>query len=127
MTTGKNIALIGFFLGTTLFVNAQSGTDWIVSKGVQRVANKKAFDEEKSKNPHIEAKTVAFPSIVVSKGVPVNKEVQAQGNIESKGYPTWTISEEIARKNQEMDRQNTETKYFQHKDISNEARPITKK
>jgi hypothetical protein len=128
MAKGKNVVtFIGLFLTGAILANAQSGTDWMVSKGVQHVANKKTFEAEKLRNSHVEAKTVAFPSIVVSKGVARTDETVAEGNIKSKGYPTWAISKGVARKNQEMDRRNTDEKEFPNKNISNDSQPITKK
>lgn len=127
MAKGKNVVtFIGLFLTGAILANAQSGTDWMVSKGVQHVANKKTFEAEKLRNTRVEAKTVAFPSIVVSKGIRRTDET-AQGNIESKGYPTWAISKGVARKNQEMDRRNTDVKESPNKDLSNDSQPITKK
>ena len=128
MAKGKNVVtLIGLLLTGAIFANAQSGTDWMVSKGVQRVANKKTFEAERSRNAHIEAKTIAFPSIVVSKVIARTDETPALGNVESKGYPTWAISKGVARKNQEMDRRNTDAIDVPNKELSNDAQRISKK
>jgi hypothetical protein len=101
----KGIGVICLLLIGTVFVNAQSVP---VSKGVQRYANKSAFSEE-SKKSHIEAKSVDFPAIVVSKGVVSPGSVVLAGNIESKGYPTWAISKGVARQNEERIKEKAES------------------
>lgn len=124
----KEISLLTVLLLAAILVNAQNGNQpLVVSKGVQLIANKKAFDDENARKSSIQATSVAFPAIVVSKGVAQSNEQVASGNIESKGYPTWAISKGVARKNQEMDRRNTDVKEFQDKNISNDSQPITKK
>ena len=96
------ITLTGMFLMGAVFANAQSaGSTWVVTKDVQRVANKMAFENEDIKKSHIQASTVSFPAIVISKGIVRPADTYAKGNIVSKGYPTWTISKGVARKNQE--------------------------
>jgi hypothetical protein len=95
------ITLMSMFLMGAVFANAQSGSSLVVSKDVQRVANKKAFENRDIERSHIQASTVSFPAIVISKGIVRPSEVYAKGNIVSKGYPTWAISKGIARKNQE--------------------------
>ncbi len=104
MKTGiKAIGLMSIFILTTVLVYAQNGnTSLIVSKGVQHVANKKAFEDENASKSHIQAKSVEFPAIVFSKGIAQANAELAEGNIESKGYPTWTISKGVARKNMEQ-------------------------
>jgi hypothetical protein len=124
----KEISLLTVLLLTAILVNAQNGNHpLVVSKGVQLIANKKAFDDQNARKSSIQAKSVAFPAIVVSKGVAQSNEQVADGNVESKGYPTWAISKGVARKNQEMDRRNSDVKEFPNKNISNDSQPITKK
>lgn len=93
----KGIVAMCVLLMAAIGVNAQSG---VVSKDVQRVANKKAFENEDLKKSNIQAQSVPFPAIVVSKGVAGSTDAQSQGNITSKGYPTWAISKGVARQNQ---------------------------
>lgn len=119
------LGLSGLFLVGAVVVNAQSNNSLVVSKGVQQYANKKAFEDESAKSSHIQAKTVAFPAIVLSKGITRPESVQAQGNIESKGYPTWAISKGVARQNQERQIK-SEIKEFPSQEISTEVEPITR-
>ncbi len=90
------IGVICLLVMATLVVNAQSGNSaLVVSKDVQRVANKKAFDKS-----GIQAQSLAFPALVISKGIIHSDVSQPQGNIVSEGYPTWAISKGVARQNQ---------------------------
>jgi hypothetical protein len=124
----KGISLLTVLALTAILVNAQNGNHPIVvSKGVQLVANKKAFEDENARKSNIQARSVAFPAIVVSKGVAQSNEQVASGNIESRGYPTWAISKGVARKNQELSRPNTETKEQPNKEFRNDAQPISKR
>jgi len=94
----KIIGLIGLFLMGAFFANAQaSNPNWIVSKDVQRVANKAAFSNEERDRSHFRAASVDFPSIVISKGVFRKESVASRGNIESKGTPAWVISKGVHR------------------------------
>ena len=95
----KGIGVMFMLLMATIAVSAQSGPSSIVSKDVQRVANKKAFENEDKSN--IQAQSVPFPAIVVSKGVVGSTDALSEGNITSKGYPTWAISKGVARQNHE--------------------------
>jgi hypothetical protein len=101
MKEGKKIiGLIGMFLMGAFFVNAQSGNpNWIVSKDVQRIANKDWFAKEELRGSYFQAKSVDFPSTVISKRV-FRKEASAtKGNIESKGTNDWVISKGVHRYN----------------------------
>jgi len=82
------------------FVNAQSGNlNWIVSKDVQRIANKDKFAKEELSGSYFRAKSVDFPSIVISKGVFRREAIVTKGNIESKGTNDWVISKGVQRYN----------------------------
>ena len=70
---------------------------------------KAQFEDEKAKKSHIQAKSVEFPAIVISKGIVRPTSVVTAGNIESKGYPTWAISKGVARQNQERIQEKTGT------------------
>lgn len=95
----KGIGLVCLLMTAAIFVNAQSGnSSLVVSKDVQRVANKKAFENNES---NIQARSLAFPAIVISKGIARAPQAQTQGNVVSKGYPTWAISKGVARQNQQ--------------------------
>jgi hypothetical protein len=95
------LLLIGVFVA-----NAQSNNSWPVSKGVQRYANKSSVESENAKKSHIQAQSVEFLPIVVSKGPVRPTSVTTVGNIESKGYPTWAISKDVARENQKRNSEN---------------------
>jgi hypothetical protein len=101
----KGIVVMCMLLMAAIVVSAQSGPSSIVSKDVQRVANKKAFENEDLNKSNIQAQSIPFPAIVVSKGVVGSTDAQSQGNITSKGYPTWAISKGVARQNQESIRE----------------------
>ena len=99
--TAKKIGVLGFFLAIAFFSNAQSSTEnsaWMVSKDVQKIANKRTFQDETLRNSHIQA-TLVSPTWMISKGVQqtTGSEVVAKGNIESKGIPAWTISKAVQR------------------------------
>lgn len=96
----NGIALMCLLSVGTLVANAQSSnSSWPVSKGVQRYANKSAVEDENAKKSHIQARSVDFLPIVVSKGITSPTSVATVGNIESKGYPTWAISKGVAQEN----------------------------
>jgi galactitol-specific phosphotransferase system IIB component len=96
------ITLVGLMAMASIAVNAQSvNSSLIVSKDVQRVANKKAFENKNLTSSNIQALSQPFPAIVISKGIVRSAASAPQGNIVSKGYPTWAISKGVARKNQE--------------------------
>jgi hypothetical protein len=96
------MTLVGLMAIASIAVNAQSlNSSIIVSKDVQRVANKKAFDNKNLTSSNIHALSQPFPAIVISKGIVRSAANAPQGNIVSKGYPTWAISKGVARKNQE--------------------------
>lgn len=93
------ISLIEMFVAGSFLVNAQTKNSiWPVSKDVQRYANKSMFADEDLKKSHIQAKTVDFPSIVVSKRV-LRKDNVTTGNVRSTGYPMWTVSKGVNRVN----------------------------
>jgi anti-sigma factor RsiW len=84
----------------TNFADAQTKSSWIPTKAVQKIANKKLYTSDEVKASHIEAKSAAIPAQVVSKRVQrvTNRDVSpAEGNVVSKGYPTWTISKPVHR------------------------------
>jgi hypothetical protein len=82
--------LAGFSLALTTPSSAQSPA-WTVSKGVQKVSNKKQFENQELTKSHITAATVD-QTWVSSKGVSnIGSETAvAEGNIPSKGTPAWT-------------------------------------
>ncbi len=97
----KIIGLIGMFLMGAFFVNGQSGNpNWIVSKDVQRVANKDKFAREELRGSYFQAKSVDFPSTVISKRVVRQEEISTKGNVESKGTNDWIISKGVHRYNE---------------------------
>jgi hypothetical protein len=96
------VVLICLMVMGSIAVSAQSVTSsLVVSKDVQRVANKQILENEDLSNSNIQAQSQPFPAIVISKGIVRSTESAPEGNIVSKGYPTWTISKGVARQNQE--------------------------
>ncbi len=97
----KHAGLLGLFLMGAILVNAQSKNDpsWIVSKDVQKVANKKNFEDEAKRGSQLQAKSIS-QLWVISKGVnrPSGAETITKGNVVSKGIPDWTISKGVHRK-----------------------------
>lgn len=69
---------------------------WMVSKGVQHVANKKQFEDQKLKNSHIQVTSVnqnwANSKGINNLGI---ESVVAQGNIRSAGTPQWINSKPV--------------------------------
>jgi hypothetical protein len=93
----KGIGLMCLLLIGAFVANAQSSSSALpVSKGVQQYANK---SDENAKKSHLQAHSVEFLPIVVSKGPTRPSSVTTVGNIESKGYPAWAISKDVAREN----------------------------
>jgi hypothetical protein len=123
------LGIMSIFLLSSMVVSAQIGnTSLIVSKGVQHVANKKAFADENVTKSHIHAKSVAFPAIVISKGIAHQSSDQASvGNIESKGYPTWAISKGVARRSMEHSQQKLKFQEYPSQDVIQDSREISKK
>ena len=99
MKEGKKIiGLLGLFLMGAFFTNAQSvNPNWIVSKDVQRIANKDSFAREELSGSQFRAKSVGFPSVVISKGVFRREATATKGNIKSKGTNDWVISKGVHR------------------------------
>ncbi len=98
----KRIALMGLFLLGVFFTNAQtreSHPAWVVSKDVQKVANKKMYNDENMRKSYMMAPSVGTPSWIISKGVyRYDKEsAPSQGNVAMKGYPSWIISKGVQR------------------------------
>ena len=98
----KISALMGLFLLGVFFANAQtreSHPAWVVSKDVQKVANKKMYEDENLRKSHMRAPSIGTSSWIISKGV--NRydkgSTQLQGNVTMKGYPSWIISKGVQR------------------------------
>jgi hypothetical protein len=128
MRKSHGIGIMSLFLLSSVLVQAQNGnTSLVVSKGVQQVSNKKAFEEEKKAKPSIEAKSVEFPVIVMSKGVAQTNGLRAEGNVASKGYPAWAISKGVARQNMENFRNKADGKEYPSEGITKDENQISKK
>ena len=100
----KKIMCVAFVASMlmSVAVKAQSVTSpLIVSKGVQQIANKNSFQNEDLKRSNVQAFSQPFPAPVISKGIVRSTDPGSQGNVVSKGYPTWAISKGVARQNQE--------------------------
>ena len=123
----KGISFMCLLLVGTFFANAQTKNASLpVSKGVQQYANKSAFNEE-AKKSHIQAKSVDFPAVAISKGIVRPTDVVVAGNIESKGYPTWAISKGVARQNEERLQEKTGTQEYPGMDIPRDENQISKR
>ncbi|HEX5167606.1 MAG TPA: hypothetical protein VFW11_00430 [Cyclobacteriaceae bacterium] len=88
----SKLLLVGLFSFAAVVANAQI----YVSKGVQKYANKTAY--ESSQNEQTKLRSVETPAIALSKGVHKigdEGENTSKGNIVSKGYPYWTIAKGI--------------------------------
>ncbi|HZI24508.1 MAG TPA: hypothetical protein VFD46_05500 [Chryseolinea sp.] len=119
----KGIGLLSLLLISAFVANAQSSnSSWPVSKGVQRYANKSSVEDENAKKSHIQARSVEFLPIVVSKGPVRPTGVTTVGNIESRGYPTWAISKDVARENQKRNSEKTVPQEQPDMNISKEDR-----
>lgn len=99
--TVKSIAFGILFVMGSLLVHAQQGNPiWTTSKDVQKIANKSLFSDQNLKNSHINAVSLGYPEVALSKGVTkINYRGKAQekqgGNVVSKGYPMWTVSKAV--------------------------------
>lgn len=99
----KRIALVlaAAFLVTVGFsAQAQSGLP--ISKDVQKVANKKALENQEQS---LQTTSVPLPALVVSKSIqsipnPALITADSQGNMKSKGTPAWVNSKGVHRMNQ---------------------------
>ncbi len=104
-TTSKlatRVGLLALFLMGTILVNAQSSKNdpsWIVSKDVQKVSNKKNFENEAKRGSQLQT-TSTSQAWVISKGVNRQGKTEAgtKGNIRSTGIPAWTISKGVHQK-----------------------------
>jgi hypothetical protein len=92
----KVVAAI-FFVGVAVAANAQTApeTVWASTKGVQKVANKQLFEDQRIKGSHIHA-IVLSPTWNISKGVAnINRTSDvAQANIVG-GSSDWQISKGV--------------------------------
>ncbi len=98
-TLASRVTLFVLFLMGTILVNAQSSnTDpsWIVSKDVQKVSNKKNFENDAKRGSTLQAKSIS-QLWVVSKGVnqPTSARADSKNNVPSNGIPSWTISKGV--------------------------------
>jgi hypothetical protein len=91
-TVISRLFLIAFFSFAALAVNAQA----YVSKGVQKYANKSAYETTEKQT---QLRSVDTPAVAVSKGVHQiggsTTEVE-KGNAISTGYPYWTIAKGVS-------------------------------
>jgi hypothetical protein len=122
------ITLMSMFLMSAVFANAQSSSSaWVVSKDVQRIANKKSFEDENARRSHIQASTVSLPAIVISKGIARPADDYTKGNIISKGYPTWAISKGVARKNQESIKAKAQSEEHPNGEFQRDGNEVSKR
>lgn len=70
---------------------------WSVSKPVNKIANKKLFDDHRLRASHITVSTIAHPNQASTKAVHRTSKTGDEGNVISRGYPTWTISKAVHR------------------------------
>jgi F0F1-type ATP synthase membrane subunit c/vacuolar-type H+-ATPase subunit K len=122
----KGIGLIALFMVGAFVANAQTQS-LTVSKGVQHVANKKSFEDENARKSQLQANSVEFPAIVVSKGVAASSESESvAGNIQSKGIPAVAVSKGVAQKSLEKSQNKSQPSETPGRDISN-GNEISKK
>ncbi|HMG90506.1 MAG TPA: hypothetical protein VK589_10605 [Chryseolinea sp.] len=106
----KKIFLGLIVLGCGVFISSQSlAQSWVVSKDVQKVANKKSFEDKELMKSHIQAMSVS-QNWVVSKGVNSigRAETSVAGNIRSTGNTDWIIGkgvQQIKRKKSVTERE----------------------
>lgn len=96
----RKISLIAVLLTAAFFSQAQT-TDtnpaWTVSKDVQKVANRSAFEKERLGSTSIRARSLN-QAWVISKGVNrATAPASGEGNVVSRGIPAWTISKGVQR------------------------------
>ena len=91
--------LILFMISGITWTHAQTPI-WSTSKDVQKIANKKMFTDINLRDSHIQAQSVPYPAVTISKGVQGlgrDLALQSKGNVISKGYPDWIISKGVQR------------------------------
>ena len=119
----KGLVLATLFVGAAGFAMAQSGNP-ASSKDVNRFANKKSYEKNES---NVEARSLAYPAIVYSKGIAQNNApATAQGNMVSKGYPTWAISKGVAQQRHNALKKQQSTEY-NGQEIRSDSDEISKK
>jgi len=92
----KTFAVLGLLMAAAVVSYGQTANlnpGWTVSKDVQKVANKKAFE---APTLNIQANSLNH-AWVISKGVNRGTAATEQGNVASKGIPAWTISKGVQR------------------------------
>jgi len=85
------LLLTGLFSLMVIVASAQ-----VPSKGVQKYANKKAYEKAEQQKTGI--RTVATPQVAVSKDVHKANTAEAttpQENMISEGFPYWTIAKGV--------------------------------
>lgn len=93
MTAAALLLTAGFAVA-----QAQSTTPaWIVSKPVNKIANKKLFEDHRLGASHIVAASAAQVNPASTKAVHRMDQPRTEGNVPSKGYPAWTISKAVQR------------------------------
>jgi len=96
----SGLFVTGLFLTAFTFAQAQSGTAWTTSKGVQKVSNKQLFNDEDLQKSHIQATSVSS-TWNISKGVQTigddNKTTEA--NVISNDDASWVISKGVHQMN----------------------------
>lgn len=87
--------IVGFGLAFSTPSSAQAPA-WTVSKDVQKVANKKQFEDQKLNNSHIQVTSVN-QNWANAKGVNTigSENIVAKGNIRSNGTPEWINSKGV--------------------------------
>lgn len=118
------LVLATFIVGLAFTnVNAQKKT-WVVSKDVQKVANKKEYKSTESEESHIKPVSYDYPLVVLSKDVQKvsNPEMQnqvAQGNVVSKGTPDWVVSKGVHRSKKSVTSDKIEAPASQKQEMAN--------
>ena len=90
----KRINLFLLAAAMIIGISAHAQSEFPISKGVQRVANKQKLESPAFDQHQVKATSVPLPALVVSKSVqsipnPALITTETQGNIKSKGTPAW--------------------------------------
>lgn len=103
----KSVPLVaGMLLAATMFVNAQNEKPgWVVSKDVQKVANKTQYESVDKQKSMLQPVSVFTPSFVISKrmqtvGKATDSPAYTKGNVPMRGTPKWVVSKGVNRINQ---------------------------
>ena len=96
----RTMALVALLMASFSLANAQTGSDpaWPISKDVQKIANQKSLSDPSLRQSHIRAKSLDANWFISKRATKASREnMMAQGNVASKGTPSWVISKGVQR------------------------------